>query len=329
MKWFSGRRLLVSQYHSSIMSNLIAMALTLAGPRIWILLKAFVSWLHDLLASQKAVGACRHIRLMMPWKAYSIITRSRTTRGSECGHRRSWFKNNVLPVAEESHSELGAARDLIALAMDELRTDRIELPDDSNSNTWDARGIRNHRLNKPWRKFLERPLDIILPLLLSVVLIGVFVAESTGAILSANIVGDSTAMSYSSRCFAPPDGRDTRGRAKAYIQQCYHAPQGTEGCNFFYNQSVRYEESFSDICPFRGFQCTSKPKSAISFDTGHIDANYVGINSPKRLSFRRRAVCSPIIPRNGTGPADGSAANFNARGQDYYHRLNGPGFSIS
>jgi len=42
--------------------------------------------------------------------------------------------------------------------------------------------------------------DGVLPLLLSIIFVAIFVAESTSGIFSANIVTDSVALAISSRC---------------------------------------------------------------------------------------------------------------------------------
>ena len=94
-------------------------------------------------------------------------------------------------------------------------------------SSWDL----TRTLLRLWSNFLKHPFDIVVPILLSNFFIGIFVAESTGTALSARIIGDSTALSDSSRCFAPNITRFSQ-RALAYVDRCYHTALGTEGCDF-------------------------------------------------------------------------------------------------
>ena len=270
--------MLVTQSQASILSNFLAVALTLAGPRVWILLKEFAFWILGLLRT-------------LP--SYAMFQ----ARGQRYGSRWAWCRNIVLPATEESHSELGAATTLATVAMHELRRHRLELP----TSNEDAMGPRRNsilRLTEMlfgfWNNFLKHPFDIIIPVVLSLLFIGIFVAESTGTVLSANIVGDSTAMSDSPRCFAP-NMTGSPDRVLAYVDQCYHAALGTEGCNFFYNQSIRYREERTSRCPWLGFRCFNGTNTAVAFDTDYIRIKHLGINFPERYIFRRWAVCAPMI----------------------------------
>ena len=269
--------MLVTQSQASIISNLIAVALTLAGPRLWILLKAFGFWILDLI---RKLPSCRFSQ----------------ARRQQYGSRWAWCRNNILPTTEESHSELGAALTLANMAMHDLRRNRVELTA-TNEHAMDPQQGNSGSLLGPllrlWENFMKKPLDIIVPLLLSLLFIGVFVAESTGTVMSARIVGDSTALSDSPRCFAPNDTFSSR--ALAYVDQCYHAALGTEGCNFFYNQSLSYGEKITSECPWLGFRCFNGSKAAIAFDTWYVHLRYLGINSVERYVFRRWAVCAPMI----------------------------------
>lgn len=270
--------MLVTQSQASIISNLIAVVLTLAGPRLWILLKEIAFWILNLLRKLPSRGSFQ-------------------ARGQRCGSRWAWCRNNILPAAEESHSELGAATTLATMAMHELRRHRIELPGSNERATNPEQGnIWNllRPLLRLWGNFLKHPLDIIVPIVLSLLFIGIFVAESTGTVMSAKIVGDSTAISDSPRCFAR-NFTESPHRALAYVDQCYHAALGTEGCNFFYNQSIRYREEFTSNCPWLGFRCFNGSNTGVAFDTGYVQSRYLGINLVERYMFRRWAVCAPMI----------------------------------
>ena len=82
---------------------------------------------------------------------------------------------------------------------------------------------------------------------MSVVLVGLFVSESTETILSGYIVSDSIALVLSDKCNFRP-GIRTKSEALAYSQRCYDAYSGTDGCNAFYNQSIGYNQSLDETC---------------------------------------------------------------------------------
>ena len=55
----SERQFLVTDYQASIMNNLVAMALTLAGPRPWILIKRLAVWAYKRLRRGNRVTGWR------------------------------------------------------------------------------------------------------------------------------------------------------------------------------------------------------------------------------------------------------------------------------
>lgn len=79
-----------------------------------------------------------------------------------------------------------------------------------------------------------------------------------------------------------------------YARNCYHTELGTNGCNFFYNQSIAYTENHWQKCPFISEICANGSNSAMILDTGLVDAKVVGINSPAHLQFRRTTACAPL-----------------------------------
>lgn len=281
-----GYQFLVTDYQASIMSNLIAMALTLAGPRLWILIKPFSFWV--LRQWRRHHGRNKEPREMLPGQTMDII--------------------------EESHSELSAALRLVVEVVRRLRP-RIELSDESTNG---VRKTTRHRCYGPlasaWRNFLSRPCDIVVSLLLSSAFVGIFVAGSSGSVLSAGIVSDTTALASSRHCFPPDDKPSALSQAASYSQQCYKKSRETEGCQHFYQQYIAYSEKAIHRCPLRYGGCAVQSTAAnnnfpegdignqgqsaardvgVSFDTGFVESNVIGINAPKRYSFRRTATCAP------------------------------------
>lgn len=197
-----GRQFLVTDYQASIMSNLVAMTLTLAGPRLWILIKRFAIWLYDYVRASRSHHTTREdFRMCLPIRE----------SGDASLHSRD--RNRDLEIIEESHSELSASIKLITDILRRLRP-RIELP--SQAETLNYRHTRSEYTGKimcAWNNTLRQPMDIIIPFLLSIAFVAIFVAGSAGSVLSAGIVSDTTALASSRRCFIPQGYSDISQRA--------------------------------------------------------------------------------------------------------------------
>ena len=202
-----GRQFLVSQYHASIYSNLVAIALTLAGPRLWTLLKALFFYAIDIYKrySNRRDRLPIHVDLQLISRPPPLPSE----RGNSAGLQQSrslqnerahstQFEHDRLDATNTSHSELGAAIMLIGNIWRFLRSGRIELP--SNSMYRKKLLSRFPTISRIWRNFLQRPFDILVSLLLSSFFVAIFVAESTANVLSVNIVSDTTAIVSSPKC---------------------------------------------------------------------------------------------------------------------------------
>jgi hypothetical protein len=69
--------------------------------------------------------------------------------------------------------------------------------------------------------------------------------------------------------------------------------------------------SHSTGCPFEPFGlCRGGLCSAVTFDTGLVDANIIGVNSETAHKFRRQTTCSPLnmdypyVNKSSRGPND-------------------------
>ena len=141
---------------------------------------------------------------------------------------------------------------------------------------------------------LRRSLDVIFPLFFSVILIGLFVALSSGSVLSASIVVIRIAVSSSPGCHGPGGYSNTWERASGYSEKCCHAPNRTEGCNYFFNQSIVHTEKSPNFCPWKPESCTLCDNLIISFGTGNIFSNILGLNAAERHTLRRMATCAAV-----------------------------------
>ena len=317
---FIDRQFLVSQYHASIMGNIVAVALSLSTPRLWILLKALMLGIYHHLRTKSHERKNRSTVSRMVAQTIPSIHPPPSvllTTFHQVSHE------NVV-ITEESHSELGAARDILRNTWDQLTTRSIRLP--IYVANWKHTPFRKCRswVLILWSNLLHYSTEVITSLILSIIFIGVFVAESSGSILSAHIITDGVAVSAGSFCAqdAPTsvNGYSNQGdMALAYADRCYGASTATDGCNYLYNQSISYLETSNDTCPFLGDVCLEGTRSAITLDTGLPDARYLGINSAQRFQFRRSTTCAPLV-------SDGRYVKevINSDGQASYNYYYGP-----
>ena len=144
------------------------------------------------------------------------------------------------------------------------------------------------------------------------VLFGLFIAQAIAGVFSAKISSDKAGLSSSKHCGIWQFNEDAGGeaadrddlynyqkeaRASQYARNCYNSLDPTDpfSCKIFYNQSIAYNTKTHQACPFASSElCHDGLYSAVSFDTGYVDASVVGINSPKTHKFRRRTSCSPL-----------------------------------
>lgn len=305
-----GRQFLVSQSHASILSNLVAVALTLAGPRLWILIKAFLLSTVDIFTRYRRSRE-RHpppFDLPLPLRSptapccgMGISTQpQRSQHTPSHPGRQSHLEHDTLEATQTSHSELGAALKIIRSLWHCLRSGSIKLSTGTHPT---YRWPKNLRIMKSftitWKNLLRRPIDVLASLLLSSLFVGIFVAESTFSVLSAKIVGDTTALGSSPNCSISPRWNFSHFQPNAfdYSQRCYRTRNGIGDCNSFYNQTIGYTETTTKS-PFAKEIRLEAEDSALTFDTGVVDAKVIGINSAHKYQFRRTAICIPLKAKN-------------------------------
>lgn len=152
----------------------------------------------------------------------------------------------------------------------------------------------------------------IIMVVLSTVLFGLFVVQAIAGVLSAKIASDRVGLSSSNHCGiwefddnagAEAGDRDDlnhyqkEARASQYARNCYNSPDSTStlSCKIFYNQSIAFTTKTHQPCPFASSElCLDGLYSAVTFDTGLVEASTIGINSPLTHKFRRITTCSPV-----------------------------------
>ena len=289
--------------------------------RTWILIKALLLWIHTRICRWRQGRSLAPGRRLLPSEEVSSTscndTSSPLTRLEDDHYQllplppADLLDSNMSTIGN-SHSELGAARNLLQSLWLQINEGALTLSEDSNdSNT---ASVPSRRTKKKYARIFSRYLEncqrhlaeIALSIFLFTLFCTIFVAESAGSVLSAIIVGDTTALIQSSRCAIPPDSyaqsASLQSRAAAYADRCYDSTaenrQAGNLCNYYYNQSLAYKTKSNATCPFAGQTCAQGRSAAFALDTGYIDASYLGFNSGRRLTFRRETTCAPLLADN-------------------------------
>ena len=224
--------------------------------------------------------------------------------------------------------------------------DALEKSSDSAEFVWRVIESLLHR----GAKEVRAPSTMTIVLL--TVLFGLFVAQAIAGVFSAKIASDKAGLSSSKYCGIWQFNEDAGGeradrddwynyqkeaRASQYARTCYNSQDPSEpfSCRIFYNQSIAYTTKTHQSCPFASSElCHDGLYSAVSFDTGYVDASVIGINSAETSKFRRTTSCSPLnmsepyVMRSSSGtnttayqyyygPKDNTNYTFNTSGQPF------------
>ncbi|KAL8711612.1 MAG: hypothetical protein Q9220_004022 [cf. Caloplaca sp. 1 TL-2023] len=146
-----------------------------------------------------------------------------------------------------------------------------------------------------------------------VVLVVVFFAWTIMTVaITASIATNKVALSASQDCgvWLPDDdagddavyknmvnNRQKEQHAGEYARHCYNDSESTTtlSCSFFVNRTIGFQSKSQQKCPFPLPElCGEVLYSAVTFDTGLVNANIIGINTPRNYMFRRVATCAPL-----------------------------------
>ena len=143
----------------------------------------------------------------------------------------------------------------------------------------------------------------------------VFATITVATVLSAkDMVGGATALLHSDHCGSgklPEDSsngararaaaidRQKEQRAGEYAANCYKksGSLSPQGCNIFTEPNITYTRTYEQDCPFDESICAYSSTTAtqsIKFDTGLLDATYLGLNIEHPYKFRRASTCAAL-----------------------------------
>jgi len=187
-----------------------------------------------------------------------------------------------MVLTKKSRSELGAARNLFRNAWNELSSDGVQLPE-SEIHPGEPRPRKIRSAYTAFVKRLSRISDIFLPnigdivssLLLFILFLTIFIAESTGGIFSVNILTNSVALIRSPRCgiytyVKTPDFYRMQLIASDHGNLYYTKEALPETYNLFYRSTLPYFKVHNDKYPFEGLSYLGT--TAYTLDTGLLKA---------------------------------------------------------
>ncbi|OCK85505.1 hypothetical protein K432DRAFT_421764 [Lepidopterella palustris CBS 459.81] len=303
-------QLLESDFWAEWFKSLAAVCLALSGPYIFAILKNLIVGLHwwwnyvpDRDENQPLLDRRRSPRSSQRIAATQHRARQPDNVAAEDGDQ-SQGNANSQSVEDEDQDNQADSRDAIGPMEVFMRAKggRETIKEFFNSVFQDVSG------------FSAQHATIMVVILTAI--LAVFVAQIVANVFSAKIATDRAALSSSKFCGIYDFNGDDAGpedaaradvynyqqeaRAGEYAQNCYGSQNATASmrCNFFYKRSISVKYSYPDRCPFETHPdrrpCYGGLYSAVTFDTGIVDASELGINSKITHKFRRKSTCVPL-----------------------------------
>jgi hypothetical protein len=190
-----------------------------------------------------------------------------------------------------------------------------------------ARVTHRQRLRDFWQNILNNREDLRELSLWLIFSASAFAGLSIGPTFVSYLQSDGIALSASPTCGDWLSNHSTRNmiyawnqgeeQAASYYRSCYETDPSTKACNIYADNVLLSQKTDNDNCPFRGDVCLLGPKSAVTFDTGYLDAKTLGINARKRPFYRRRTTCAPLVT-DGYVDIQDNYSGFLIQAQFYY-----------
>lgn len=308
------------------MTAFVAVCLTLTAPYVFKIAKSFLIWLIGLLGwlttgwnNDHSAGPSSSLSYVAESQV-PLLSESQHVNGKPASAMEDGSDNNrdtIERISEEQGPQTVAILPAIQNRTDLRGQASSAHPDQSLADTLKDSSDSREFVWKSVKSLLhggakqaDSPSTILI--VISTVLFGLFVAQAIAGVFSAKIASDHAGLSSSKHCGIWQFNEDAGGeaadrddwynyqkeaRASRYARTCYNSPDPTEpfSCGVFYNQSIAYTTKTHHLCPFALPElCHDGLYSAVSFDTGYIDASVIGINSPNTHKFRRTTTCSPL-----------------------------------
>lgn len=310
---------LIPEKKATTISNIIAVVLTLALPRIYILLKgsmpkiiqfykylAQLNVLHWLFQLSKPLP--QKIRAFFGRKAPNASTQTSDLElvngphASEDPERR--ILTGLLDTIQHARTTESAVSEL---ARHHLAMPRIALR---------AGASNRHIFPRIWRNIVDEPRASSYTLFSMLALFAIYIGLQAIAISSSFMVGDSAATITPAACAYYINARyrlifldeilsfsahhsyqsSLTELALSYAASCYQSARSPTSCGVTLTRNIPYSILDNNPCPFPAHtMCKFGNDSTQAMDTGFINARTLGINSASNFEFRRRTTCSPVL----------------------------------
>lgn len=156
--------------------------------------------------------------------------------------------------------------------------------------------------------------QVVLLILVAIALAALWVGQVIGGVFAAEVMTDGVALWSSQRCGVWEFDSDHSGnsaatrhdvfdrekelRAGDYAKSCYDTTNVLQSmsCNFFYQPNISFSLSYTYECPLKDRSLCVEGAPAVTFDTGLVAANRIGINAESKdtYKFRRSSTCTPL-----------------------------------
>ena len=307
----------VTERTANVVSNAVAVTLTLALPRIYILFKGWIPQIikfYGHLTKTDYLIQLRNATDYSPRRIYSIL-RGRVSFSAmepevmELDRRFSLWDHDpnrrILTGIMETLRNASNSEDAVArLARRHLAMPRQTIGFD---------GARLSRLRQVTKNLIEDPKAFISILTGMILLFAICIGLQVMAICSNHIIRGTAATLRNGQCAyslvrwesgwdwlheATPSDFYTglTNSAIAYSKACHSANSTATQCQDLLTPTIPYDTTSDDDCPFPAQDlCKLGRKSALTFDTGFLDAKIIGINTASHFEFRRRSTCAPVM----------------------------------
>lgn len=300
-----------------MVSNVVAVALTLSLPRLMVFIKLLAAFIEKKIQRRNQSDGRLHVHSQEERFRQQIVTPESPTlielMSPQPAHGRpsnsavpTGFIEELAHAVTTSHSVENAGG---RIWRDYVFVNSAHAPSLTPMSNILAR-IRNFT-----RYFNDNRREVSISLILVVFFFSLFAGYQSIAICASRIVGPSIARStnpYAGSWFSDildaehmlntslfPIVNDLHSsmafKAKAYAEKCYEPDLPPRECATFYTPRIPYNESHNVSCPFQGDMCLEGPNSAYELDTGFLKATLLGINEEQTVHFRMWKICAPIV----------------------------------
>ena len=304
---------LLSERNATLISNAVAVTLTLALPRVYVLLKCAITGLltlHRLVGQRMTQTRLRGASKVFFEKVLASFGRSPSKIGL-----------NMAPLEVTSSTQSEGDREMRIL-VGTLET----IQGSTTAEDAVSRLVRRHLamprlvigngvfcLRRMVENVRDEPGASGQILVVIVLLFAIYVGLQVTAISSGFIIGDSAAPIKGGTCAyyvtaghlnweKHGSGADhgyqnsLADSTIGYTRACYHSNVFTNLCSRTLSRTILHNTSSGSTCPFPNkAMCKNGDSSVFTMDSDFVDANSLGINSPRKSEFRRRTTCSLVL----------------------------------